>query len=111
MTDYRVQRAPRHMIVGQRKYQVLVDGPALLLPEAIELAKNMRLKELNVDPNVTYAEVIRLAGLVEVSVNSAERAVHAEGLAQAVRDLDTWIKSGGFLPDAWKIAAPVAEVV
>ena len=55
------------------------------------------------DPNECRKNTVRLARIVarecELDQESSELAAD---LAQAVLDLDNWLCSGGFAPDAWK---------
>jgi hypothetical protein len=62
------------------------------------------------DPNILLLEMLRLAddilatdGTFEVDVDDMQaRDKDAVELAQRVRDLDQWLRKGGFLPRAWQ---------
>lgn len=49
------------------------------------------------DPNAALEELRRLAKLA----SKTGGAVYAAELAEKFQDLDTWLTSGGFIPDAW----------
>lgn len=56
------------------------------------------------DINATYQKMLGKSALILVAQDYGD-AIDPEDmieLAQAVSDLDEWIRKGGFLPDAWK---------
>lgn len=59
------------------------------------------------DPNAARSKMIELANRI-----IAEGAVITDGaveLAEAVHDLDEWLRSGGFLPSAWLVRDAAGE--
>ena len=57
------------------------------------------------DPNVTYEQVVQLAGkILNERVTRKEQAKAGAELAEAIMNLDHWLVNGGFLPGAWEIA-------
>lgn len=55
------------------------------------------------DPDVARQSMIDKANQVIAAENvtGTEADLIAVGLAEAVHDLDEWLRQGGFLPDAW----------
>lgn len=56
------------------------------------------------DPNATRARMIEKANVLlgQFSVNAEVDNTDAVELAEAVHDLDEWLRSGGFFPKEWK---------
>lgn len=52
------------------------------------------------DPDAVRARMIELANLVLAEEQTQTNSASVE-LAEAVHDLDTWLRSGGFFPDVW----------
>lgn len=60
------------------------------------------------DPNAVRQKMIELANKMlggQVAAQQANESFVALAidLAEAVHDLDTWLRAGGFLPDRWAI--------
>lgn len=58
------------------------------------------------DPNATLARLLELAEKLTwidepPALSPVDLAVAADELAQAVKDLDTWLGRGGALPARW----------
>lgn len=67
------------------------------------------------DPNAARSKMIEQAntilGLINVrqGIPPALLENHSTQLAEAVHDLDEWLRSGGFLPDAWLVRDAAGE--
>lgn len=62
------------------------------------------------DPNTTRERIIEKANFVlglaaHQPPHPIDDLAHAAvDLSETVHDLDTWLRAGGFLPDAWTVA-------
>jgi len=56
------------------------------------------------DPNATVKEAVELAKQITEAIDNDRQvdSADADRLAQLVIALDTWLRKGGFLPDAWQ---------
>lgn len=59
------------------------------------------------DPNETLA---RIRALYDIATNETDDNELAAELADAIEDLDYWLTTGGFLPDAWQRPAVAVTV-
>jgi len=63
------------------------------------------------DPNATVKEAVELAKQITEAIDNDRQvdSADADRLAQLVIALDTWLRKGGFLPDAWQYYVPRPE--
>lgn len=67
------------------------------------------------DPDVARSKVIELANVALAMANDGEQTAQALErvlieLAEAVHDLDSWLRQGGFLPAEWTVKTGVPGI-
>lgn len=63
------------------------------------------------DPNQALLEIYELRQTIAAALTNEEAADAGSQLAYLLGDLDQWIRSGGFLPQAWQDQPPPAHEI